>query len=225
MPTEARDRLYGELLPRLRVVERDFSFEEPSRYDNDEPVKPVRKGLTSNGILKDCRDLMAESGTGDVLIVIDLFQKMDPHGEIADSAARDHYRLDVLDQVRKASVHPLRPHGYTIVVISEIRKDSSKEGIDRDDLKGDGRMASDADVVMLMWPDKSAGTGDVIPTTLRIDKGREGVIRGDVRLWFHHACCRFCDAPPAGPNFDHNHKNPSPGRAAQTAVAPDPLAE
>ena len=94
---EALKRLHGELLPRLRVVERDFSFEGPSRYDNDEPVKPVRKGLTSNGILKDCRNLMAESGTGDVLIVIDLFQKMDPHGEIADSAARDHYRLDVLD--------------------------------------------------------------------------------------------------------------------------------
>ena len=117
----------------------------------------------------------------------------------------------------------MRPHGYTIVAISEIRKDSAKESIDRDDLKGDGRMASDADVVMLMWPGKSAGIGDVIPTTLRIDKGREGVIRGDVRLWFQHACCRFYDAPPAGLKLDHNIKNPSPGRDGQTAV--DPLAE
>jgi len=78
---------------------------------------------------------------------------------------------------------------------------------------------------MLMWPDKTAGSGDVIPTTLRIDKGREGVIRGDVALWFQHACCRFCDAAPAGANFDHNIKIPSPGRAAQTAAAADPLAE
>ncbi len=147
---EASVRLYEDLLRRLRVVERDFSFEERSPYDtNDEPAKPVRKGLTSSGILKDCGNLMAATGASDVLIVIDLFQKMDPRGEIADSLARDHYRLDQLDQVRKASVLPERPHGFPIMVISEIRKDAAKASLDRDDLKGDGRMASDADVVML----------------------------------------------------------------------------
>jgi hypothetical protein len=122
-------------------------------------------------------------------------------------------------------VYPLRPHGYTIVVISEVRKDSSKECIDRDDLKGDGRMASDADVVMLMWPDKTTGAGDAIPTTLQIDKGREGVIRGDVRLWFQHACCRFCDAAPTGSEQDFDHENkvqPAPGRGRSSI---GPLAE
>ena len=207
---EAHARLSANILPRVRVIDRDFSFEEPDAYHNNPGAKPVRKGLTSNGILKDCQALMAESGTSDVLIVIDLFQKMDPHGEIADSLARDHYRLDVLDQVRKASCYRTRPHGFTIVAISEIRKDASKANIDRDDLKGDGRMASDADVVMLMWPDKDAGnvTGDIIPTTLRIDKGREGVIRGDVALWFDHTRCRFYDAKPTGTcdDFHHNIK-------------------
>jgi len=221
---DAHARLSGDLLPRLRVVERDFAFEERNRYDDNADVKPVRKGLTAGGILKDCRDLTAASGTNDVLIVIDLFQKMDPHGEIADSATRDHYRLDVLDQVRKASCRPFRPHGHAIVVISEIRKDSAKASIDRDDLKGDGRMASDADVVILMWPDKSAGgpTGDIIPTTVRIDKGREGVIRGDVTLWFDHTRCRFYDANPTGigHDFHHDHKlQPGHGRSI------DPLAE
>lgn len=201
-------RLSKDLLSRLRVVERDFSLEGSNTHGENR--KLVRKGLTSDGILKDCRDLMAASGTNDVLIVIDLFQKMDPHGEIADSATRDHYRLDVLDQVRKASCRPYRPHGHTILVISEIRKDSAKASIDRDDLKGDGRMASDADVVMLMWPDKAAGstTGDIIPTTLRIDKGREGVVRGDLTLWFDHTRCRFYDTAPTGAtrDFHHDHK-------------------
>jgi len=220
---EARDRLKEDLLPRLRVVERDFSFEERSAYGGNQYAQPIRKGLTSDGILKDCRNLMAASETDDVLIIVDLFQKMDPRDEIADSATRDHYRLDVLDQVRKASCHPLRPHGYSIVVISEIRKDSAKSSIDRDDLKGDGRMASDADVVMLMWPDKDAGTGDIIPTTLRIDKGREGVIRGDVTLWFDHTRCRFYDAAPAGTGDDFHHKNKiQPGRGRSTI---DPLGE
>jgi hypothetical protein len=222
---EAHVRLLNDLLPRLRVVERDFSYEEPSRYYGNPDTKPVRKGLTSGGILKDCRNLMAESGTSDVLIVIDLFQKMDPRDEIADSLARDHYRLDVLDQVRKASCYPSRPHGYTIVVISEIRKDAAKTNIDRDDLKGDGRMASDADAVMLMWPDKSAGsaTGDIIPTTLRIDKGREGVIRGDVTLWFDHTRCRFHDAKPTGTGDDFHHKNKIQPGSSHTTI--DPLAE
>ena len=86
------------------------------------------------------------------------------------------------------------------MVISEIRKDATKASLDRDDLKGDGRMASDADVVMLMWPAGNA-TGDVIPTTLRIDKGREGVIRGDVTLWFDHTRCRFYDTAPHRSRF------------------------
>ena len=217
--TEASRRLKEDLLPRLRVIERDFSFEERSPYDtNDKPAKPVRKGLTSYGIQKECRNLMAATEASDVLIVIDLFQKMDPRGEIADSATRDHYRLDLLDQVRKASCDPSRPHGFPIVVISEIRKDATKASLDRDDLKGDGRMASDADVVMLMWPAGNA-TGDVIPTTLRIDKGREGVIRGDVTLWFDHAHCRFHDTAPTGQDFHHDNKiQPSRGSA-------NPLAE
>ena len=189
--------------------------------------KPVRKGLTSAGILKDCRDLMAASGTNDVLIVIDLFQKMDPRGEIADSAARDHYRLDVLDQVRKASCQPNRPHGYTIVVISEIRKDSAKDKHRSRRLEGRrphglGCRRRDADVAR---QECGSVTGDIIPTTLRIDKGREGVIRGDVPLWFDHTRCRFYDATPTGASQDFAHNNkiqPAPSRGRSMI---DPLAK
>jgi hypothetical protein len=220
---EANARLCKDVLPRLHIVERDFSYEDVQGYGED--TRPVRSGLTVRGMMHACNRLMAESETSDVLIVIDLFQKMDPRGEIADGAAKDHYRLDVLDQLRKQSCCPRSPHGFPVLVTSEIRKVAPSEGLSRDDLKGDGRMASDADLVMLMWPAGDAGEtgGQVIPTILRIDKGREGVIRGDLELWFQHACCRFFDTPPAAQHSVHMNKKPdSPCPSRSTA---DPLAE
>jgi replicative DNA helicase len=216
---EAELRLRQNILPRLRVVERDFSYESRDYYNQD--ALPVRKGLTCEGIVSDCNRLRDSSGTDHVLIVIDLFQKMDPRGEIADSAAKDHFRLDTLDKVRQRSCEAGSLHGFPILVTSEIRKDVSKENLSRDDLKGDGRIASDADVVMLMWPEKGAG-GDVIPTTLRIDKGREGVTRGDLTLWFQHACCRFYDTAPTGTSEQTASKPPAP-RHVRPRI--DPLAE
>ena len=49
---------------------------------------------------------------------------------------------------------------------------------------------------------------DVIPTMLRIDKGREGVFRGDLQLWFDHGCFRFYDTQPQGdaPNLVRANK-------------------
>jgi replicative DNA helicase len=216
---EAETRLRQDILPRLRVVERDFSYESRDCYNQD--ALPVRKGLTYEGIVSDCNRLIESSGASNVLIVVDLFQKMDPRGEVADSAAKDHFRLDTLDQVRQESCCAEWPCGFPILVTSEIRKDVSKENLSRDDLKGDGRIASDADVVMLMWPEKGAN-GDVIPTTLRIDKGREGVTRGDLTLWFQHACCRFYDAAPAGTSEQPANRPPAP-RHAHAKI--NPLAE
>jgi hypothetical protein len=61
---------------------------------------------------------------------------------------------------------------------------------------------------------------------VRIDKGREGVIRGDLKLWFDHGCFRFYDTKPTGaaPKFVHGNENASP---ANTAARPmvDPLGE
>ena len=221
----ANVRLQSEVLPRIQVVERDFSYQDMHAYA--ENAKPVRKGLTCGSILRDCRQLMQASETDEVLVILDLFQKMDPRGEIADGAAKDHYRLDVLDQLRKQSCRGYAPHGFPILVTSEIRKAARDEGLSFDDLKGDGRMASDADVVMLMWPESAAGetSGRLIPTILRIDKGREGVIRGDLRLWFQHACCRFFDTAPAVADQHFATTSKMASSPHRTRPALDPLAE
>ena len=145
---------------------------------------------------------------------------------LAESTSLLRSSLHNLAVVSRISTSPGRPYGFPIVVISEIRKDA-KDNLTRDDLKGDGRMASDADTVMLMWPTEKgeSATGDIVPTTLRIDKGREGVQRGDLQLWFEHGCFRFHDTEPtqAGGNFVSGYKNSPSTEDAQPAI--DPLAE
>ena len=221
---EATERLRQEILPRLRVVERDFSCKEVCDGDNH---TFVRTGITYHGVIQDCRNFLDSAAVNQILIVVDLFQKMDPHGDVAEGAAADHYRLDVLDQVQKRSRCPARPHGFPILVTSEIRKDAPKDNLSRDDLKGSGRIASDADVVLLMWPDETDRdtTGDVVPTTVRIGKGREGVIRTDVKLWFEHQCFCFHDEKPTAPagNLVHGNKKAASADGAQQPV--DPLAD
>jgi replicative DNA helicase len=164
------------------------------------------------------------SGATQVLIVFDLFQKIDLRGDAGEGLAKDQQRLDVLQQVQLYSSGPGRPHGYPILAISEIRKDSARKEPHRDDLKGDGRIASDADAILLMWQpetDKTTGS-DVIPTMLRIDKGREGVIRGDIRLWFDHRCFRFYDTKSQGdaPNLVRANKESASPRVGRSTVDP-----
>jgi hypothetical protein len=84
-------------------------------------------------------------------------------------------------------------------VISEIRKTDGRSRqnnvLRTDDLKGDGRMAGDADVILLMWPpNKSAGSATTAPLTLRIAKGRDGAIRRDIEILFDHEVNRFREA-------------------------------
>ena len=76
-------------------------------------------------------------------------------------------------------------------MLSEIRKDTARE-LDLNDLKGDGRITSDADCVLLMYPanDRPDANSNFVPMTMRIAKGRDGVNRVDVPLWFdfEHYC-------------------------------------
>ena len=221
---EAAERLRQTILPRLRVVERDFSVEEVYEGENR---TLVRNGLTYSGITRDCNNLRQSCRANQVLIVVDLFQKMDPHGDVAEGAATDHYRLDVLQTVQNQSCCPMRPHGYPILVTSEIRKDATKSNLTRDDLKCSGRIASDADVVLLMWPDETNDNapGDIVPTTLRIGKGREGVRREDLKLWFHHTHFRFHDEEPQASTgkLVPGNKNDTSAGGSHNSV--DPLAE
>jgi len=223
---QADQHLRQNILPRLRVIERDFSCERLQQDDGSQTL--AQKGLTVQSVITDCRQLMGACGATQLLLVFDLFQKMDPHGSISEGAATDHYRLDMLNRIQAESANPGRPYGFPIVVISEVRKEARKT-LCRDDLKGDGRMAGDADVVMLLWPGEKAGSAakdeDIVPITLRIDKGREGVQRGDLQLWFEHQCFRFHDTKPSanGSNFVPGNKMFPP--AADAPSNPDPLAE
>ena len=66
-------------------------------------------------------------------------------------ATDDHFRLDVLDRLRNESRSLRCPDGHSMLVLSEVRKDESRR-LDIDALKGDGRITSDADCVLLMYP-------------------------------------------------------------------------
>ena len=60
-------------------------------------------------------------------------------------------------------------------------------------------MSYGADAVLLMeeGPEPVNVGGGVVPVTVRIDKGRDGVRRGDVQLLFEHRLSRFRE-PAAG---------------------------
>ena len=216
---ETDQQLQEAILPRLRVIERRFEYER-DHYNQD--AEAQRQGLRACNVLRDCGQLMRAPGVKRIVLLFDLFQKMDPYGQVADGAAKDHYRLDLLSEVMLESAGPRQPRGFPILVTSEIRKDARKDALTMDDLKGDGRMASDADTVLLMWPDKGVtNTADtVIPTTLRIDKCREGGQRGDLQLWFEHQCFLFHDEEPTtdAQNLDPIHKIASSGEDERPPV-------
>jgi hypothetical protein len=212
---EANRQIQENIGRRLRVVERDFTYDR-NPHDQDAPA--VRRGIRDRSVLDDCYKLMDACDAQNVLVVFDLFQKIDPFGDVGEGLVKDQHRLDMLQQVQLQSSCPDRPYGFPILVTSEVRKDAAKKEPHRDDLKGDGRIASDADAILLMWQnqaDQIAGA-DVIPTMLRVDKGREGVIRGDVKLWFDHGCFRFYDTKPS--------EAASPAKSAGRPMV-DPLAE
>lgn len=222
---EASERLRRDVLPRLRVVKRDFAHD--ATYDDDGNQQLVRRGLTRSQIQGDCLALMNASGVSDLLLVVDLFQKIDPPGHVADGLPTDKYRLDLLDQIRQWSSGPERPHGFPILITSEIRKGAIADRLSFDDLKGSGQIASDADVVMLMMSDAAAVDSDdsVVPVILRIDKGREGVCRRDVKLWFQYDQFRFFDEEPReeGARTSQSIEMDDPGASASTDI--DPLGQ
>ncbi|NQU26418.1 MAG: ParB N-terminal domain-containing protein [Candidatus Nealsonbacteria bacterium] len=222
--SEAHERIRSSIAPRLRVVERSFAYERDS-YQEDS--KAYRKGLRAGDVIDDCNRLLALGDVHRIVLVFDLFQKIIPFGDVADGAATDHYRLDLLSEVMKKTAGPDQPRGFPILVTSEIRKDAHKDDLTMNDLKGDGRMASDADVVMLIWPDPNSAQNksDVVPTVLRVDKGREGVVRGDVKLWFEHPCFRFHDTEPETANGNLDHMNKKTLSTESVGPGDDPLGQ
>lgn len=196
------------LLRRLQVIERTSSLK--------------RDGLTLEFIVERYSQLMKSSGATKFYVFLDLFQRIDCPPELQNDADRDHYRLDLLRNVKRMSRTETQPDGAGVVISSEIRKgDSSRTQLGHDDLLGAGRMSSDADNILLLWPKLRPGDqpGDVAEMVLRIEKGRDGVQRGDIPLRFAHTRTRFSDSAPT---------TAEQGRRTSTAGVPlssvDPLA-
>jgi hypothetical protein len=178
----AERQLREHVLPRLKVVERLHPAPE--------------EGLLPEDVFRACRGLLS-SQVSDIVVVFDLFQMIDVGQQIGDSIDRDEARLSLIRQIRSASRCPERPDGFPIIVTSEVRKHGGK--LTRDDLYGSGRLASDADNILLISPDAPDCAEDVVPMTIKIDKGRGGVERRPVQVLFHHTVTRFEDATAPRP--------------------------
>jgi hypothetical protein len=194
---QGHDSLLRDILPRLRVIERTFP--------------PPHDGFWFNALCGTGNALLTTSGKNKLLVAIDLFQRMDvptslngkPENEnsirLSTDAERDDFRLDAIKNFRDSFRQNLQPNGPPVIIASEVRKgDDSRRELTRDDLKGSGRMSSDADTVIIMHgPREFMDGATTVPVTLRIDKGRDGVIRRDIPLLFHHTVYRFEETQPA----------------------------
>lgn len=190
--TAAADELRQVVLPRLKIIERKFP--------------PPHRGFWSEEFCDSGWKLMRASGAARLLVVVDLFQRMDvplrlradPDDDdgvihLTDDLAKDNFRLDQIKKFRQEFRPADHPGGVPFVLLSEVRKSASVE-LTRDDLLGSSRLASDADSIILLWPSQDTrADAPVTLLTLKIDKGREGVVRSTIQLEFQHTICRFTE--------------------------------
>lgn len=172
---------------RIRIRERDFGWVSDQSGDTT-----VRRGLTALTIEKDAASLLRQPGVDRVLIIIDLFQKMVLPSSVSPSES-DQYRLDAIDEAGQKLRRLRGNHCVAFLAISEMRKrEAARRNAlpTRDDIKGDGRIPSDADNVLILAPSRDISQ-DEAELILRIDKGRDGVVRGDHKLRFLHRVNRF----------------------------------
>lgn len=190
--------LRKNIFPRLKIVERNF---QPT-------------GLGLDNVRQIQRDHQRTCGSKRSLHLFDLFQRMDVPADTRPDD-RDDYRLDLFRCVRRETEAP-------IIASSEIRKQPHPDReLTHDDLLGSSRIASDADLILLlsMAHDRKNRADSEQQVKLRIDKGRDGVQRVDVQLLFQHEITRFSEAPPSAST---NSKRSPASPKARAAV--DPLA-
>jgi hypothetical protein len=208
---QAEQRLLP-LLARMRIVERRIRY--PAREEHSEEVLK-HQGYDLKALREDLDSLESATDTDNLLLCVDLFQKWPSPDDVAIGADEDRFRLDVLDRLRRESFSLERPDGFSMLVLSEVRKDAPGE-LEINDLKGDGRMTSDADCVLLMYPasDRPDPKAKSVPMTIQIAKGRDGVDRVDVPVWFDFRHYRFFDHDP-----NHGGEEPSASSEANGAHA------
>ena len=197
---DASARLRKELLPRLRVVElRNLvSHEYDALY------------LMKQYILQ----LKETSGAGRFLAIIDLLQNIPLPSELPVGVDADRYRIELV----KSLYNWL---GAPVVLISEVRKDSDRRELCLDDVLGSTHLGYTPDNVLLLWPSSAVNPlAPTIPMVLRIAKGRDGVMRADLKLEFDHLVSRFRDGSSPPPEAERKVR----GKVKLARPAVDPLA-
>lgn len=186
-----------ETWQRLRVIER--TWERCDVPLGDDGVRRVMQGLSAQDLISDCNQLLEDTGATNVVTVFDMLHKWIVPGDAARQDEADIYRLDAIDEYRNWARRRIGPAALTVLATVELRKDAKAELID--DLKGDGRLGSDADQVLLLSRDQKwhAPSDDPVRIKIRIAKARDGGRLGDVEALFDHAHCRFLDATAATP--------------------------
>lgn len=171
-----------EKLARMRIVERDFT--EQLIHGMDEQI---RLGMTHFSIEQDVFRLSKSTKARRILVIIDLFQKMVTPSSMT-SSEYDHHRLDSIDRASQTLRRYFGDGNVAFLVTSEMRKREGSRANQlptMDDIKGDGRIPSDADNVLILSTDRRIDD-DINKVVLQIAKGRDGVIRGNHELDFNH---------------------------------------
>lgn len=140
-----------------------------------------------------------------------MLSKWDLPGSVDPKTDPDLYRLDVLDRLRQNIRRAVGLDELVIFATSELRKDTDGE-LTIDDMKGDGRIGSDADNVLLMWPTRNTSdlSDEPVPVNLRIAKARDGGRRGNISLLFDHVNYRFIQANAEPDRGKHHQRGRSP---------------
>lgn len=197
------EKAFGpQLRKRIRLVERRFErygdgFQQISSEERltlllqERAWGQIEGFMTFDAMQQDILSLRDACQGSHVLVVIDPLQKI-PYPPGVSGNEIDKARLDMIDQLQHWGTRQLGEGNLAFLVASEYRKSTgahSKDG-NMDDLKGDGRIAADADVVLEIGAEKNINV-DTNLTQIKIIKGREGVSRGSYKVHHHHRVEKF----------------------------------
>jgi hypothetical protein len=132
----AEERLYREVLPRLRIV-------GPRSL-------PGPEGQILEPLLRHRSDLLLHARAGRALVVIDRFQDLIPPTDDADDVKADRRLMSLLAAAQHQTCTAAHPEGDPFVVISKVRKDAGPTGLESDDLLGSGDLGSTAGTVLFL---------------------------------------------------------------------------
>lgn len=210
---EAQARLAAEILPRLRVVER---------------LEDTRKGSqTHYQMTEKIVGLFEEANVEKVLIVVDRIQKLevmdcvDARDENDDvqrvrpptDLEADDKRMTLLSELHQWSQGFTRG-GFPVLAISRVNKTDQGRRLTLADVPGRAELVFEADSVLLLEPKQSMpSSATVTPTFLNIAKVRDGGLKGDIHLDFHHTVSQFKEsAGPKQPDGPTKHRPQDAGK-------------